>query len=100
MDKICTTFKFKDDKVASPETYLGARLQKKIINGKSCWTMSSVDYVNAAVTNAEEKLKKEGKPLPLKAVTPTNSTIAVKLDTPAELEPDGIQYFQQLIGIL
>ena len=35
MDGIRTAFKFKDDKVAPPETYLGARLQKKIINGKS-----------------------------------------------------------------
>ena len=81
MDKIRTTYKFKDDKVPLPEAYLVARLQKKIINGMSCWTMSSVDYVNAAVTNVEEKLKKEGKSLPLKAVTPMNSTIAVKLDT-------------------
>ena len=77
MDEIRTTFKFMDNKVAPPETYLGARLQKIYIKGKSCWTMSSVDYVNAAVTNAEEKLKKEGKSLPLKSVTPMNSTIAV-----------------------
>ena len=30
MDEIRTTFKFKDNKVAPPETYLGARLQKKL----------------------------------------------------------------------
>ena len=62
--------------------------------------MSSVDYVNAAVTNVEEHLKKEGKSLPLNSVTPMNSTIAVKLNILDELDPDGIQYFQELIGIL
>ena len=100
MDEIRTTFKFMDNKVAPPETYLGARLQKIYIKGKSCWTMSSVDYVNAAVTNIEENLKKERKSLPLKAVTPMNITIAVELDNSAELDPEGIQYFQELIGIL
>ena len=94
MDEIRTTFKFKEDKFAPPETYVSARLQEKVINGKSCWIMSSVDYVNAAVTNAEEKLKKEGKSLPLKAVTPMKITIEVKLNTSAELDSDGIQYFQ------
>ena len=59
-----------------------------------------MDDVNTFVTNVEEKLKKEGKSLPLKAVTPMNSKIAVELNKSAELDPDGIQYFQDFIGIL
>jgi hypothetical protein len=50
-------FKLKDDKVAPPETYLGAQLQYKSIGGVQCWTMSSDKYVRAAIQNDEDKLK-------------------------------------------
>ena len=40
--------------------YLGAQVMKKIINGISCWTMSSEQYVKAAIANVENKLDKEG----------------------------------------
>ena len=43
------TFKFKNDDIKKPETYLDAKLQEKTINGSKCRTMSSVDYINAAV---------------------------------------------------
>ena len=45
------TFKLKNDKIDAPEYYLGARLQLKPINGKTCWTIMSQDYVKAAVKN-------------------------------------------------
>ena len=41
--------KFKNDKIAEPDMYLGARLQKKKINGKDAWTITSVDYIKAAI---------------------------------------------------
>lgn len=100
MEEIKTTFKFKNDEVAPPVTYLGARLQYKEINGAKCWTMSSVDYVNAAVKNIEEKLAKDNKKLPLKAITPMNSNFVPELDDSEELGPEETQYFQELIGIL
>jgi hypothetical protein len=100
MDEVKSLFKFKNDSVAPPETYLGAKLQNKQINGTKCWTMSSVDYINAAVTNVEEKLAKTNKKLPLKALTPMNSTFVPELDNSEELGPDEVQYFQELIGIL
>ena len=62
--------------------------------------MYSVDYINVAVTNVEEGLANKERKLDLKATTPMNSTIAVKLDTSDELDEEGIQYFQELIGIL
>ena len=62
--------------------------------------MSSVDYINAAVTNIEGGLAKKGRKLNLKATTPVNITIAVELDASEELDEEGIQYFQELIGIL
>ena len=79
---------------------MGAKLQQKELNGRTCWTMSSVDYINAAVTNVEEGLAKKGRKLDLKETTPMNSTIVVELDTSDELDEKGIQYFQELIGIL
>ena len=100
MSQIQTTFKFKNDAVEPPSIYLGAKLQQKELNGRTCWTMSSVDYINAAVANVEAGLVKKGRKLDMKATTPMNSTIAVELDTSNELDEEGIQYFQELIGIL
>ena len=41
--------KFKNDKIAEPDMYLGARLHKKQINGNHAWTITSVDYIKAAI---------------------------------------------------
>ena len=60
-DCLMKDLKFKHGMVAPPEMYLGARMAHKNINGHDCWSMSSVDYINAAVKNVEEKLAREGK---------------------------------------
>ena len=49
MKEVEWRFKFNNDKVEEPSSYLGARLQKKVINGWDCWTVTSLDYVKAAV---------------------------------------------------
>jgi len=100
MDDIGNQFKFKGNKTVPPETYLGARLEKKPLNGNNCWTMSSVDYVKAAVAEVVNKLAKENKQLVLKAVTPMTSDYAPELDGSPELNADDTQYYQELIGIL
>ena len=41
MSGIQATFKLKGDKVEVPTNYLSAQVANKIINGISCWTMSS-----------------------------------------------------------
>ena len=43
------TCKYKNGKIDSSEMYLGERLKTKIINGNMCWTITSYDYVIAAV---------------------------------------------------
>ena len=90
MSQIQTTFKFKNDAVEPPSIYLGAKLQQKELNGRTCRTMSSVYYINTAVTNVEEGLAKKGRKMDLKATTPMNSKIAVELDTSDELNEEGI----------
>ena len=58
------TFKLKDDRIEKPETYLGAQLKQKVIGGRLIWTMSCEQYVKAAITNVEKKLKPSGQRLP------------------------------------
>jgi hypothetical protein len=95
------TFKFKNDKIEPPEFYLGAKLQKKEINGYHCWTITSQDYVKAAVQNVEEVIKQNGRRLPTSHIdTPMNITYAPELDITEELNEDDTTYFQELIGVL
>ena len=92
-------FKFKNDQIDPPTNYLGARLEKKSINGFDCWTVSSVDYVNAAIKTIEEKLTSNQR-LPSKVVTPMTANYTPEMDGTDELNEDDTTYFQELIGIL
>jgi hypothetical protein len=94
------TFKLKEDKIEIPTNYLGAQISQKVIDGIPCWTMSSEQYIKAAIANVETKLDKEGQRLPSKCLSPMKSGYQPKIDTSTELKLDGIQYFQGLIGIL
>ena len=94
------TFKLKGNKVEVPTNYLSAQVTKKIINGILCRTMSSEQYVKAVIANVENKLDKKGLPLPSRCLTPMKAGYWPEIDTSVELKADGIQYFQELIGIL
>ena len=100
MNEIQASLKFKKNKVEEPEFYLGARLEKKRLNGRDIWTMSSTDYVKAAIANVEEQLKKRGKKLPTKAPTPMTTNYYPEMDTSPELDPHGVTTYQELIGML
>ena len=49
LEEIRGTSEFKNDKIEAPDFNLGAKLQKKPLNGIECWTITSQDYVKAAV---------------------------------------------------
>ena len=100
MNEIQASLKFKKDKIEEPEFYLGAKLEKKRLNSRDVWTMSSTDYVKAAIDNVEEQLKKKGKKLATKAPTPMTTNYYPEMDTSPELDSSGITTFQELIGIL
>ena len=100
MKDIEKAFKFKKNLIESPEIYLGARLEKKNLNGKQAWTMSSKDYIKAAISNVETQLKRRNMKLPSQAITPMTSDFVPEMDTSEELEPNDITFFQELIGIL
>ena len=100
MEEIQMAFKFKNDLVQSPEFYLGAKLQKKILNDYTVWTMTSRDYIKLAIENLEKQLKKRNMKLPSRATTPMASEYTPELDTSEELGPDDVTFFQELVGIL
>jgi hypothetical protein len=100
MEGIQGTFKLKDDRIEEPKTYLGAQVARKSIGGVDCWTMTSENYIKAAIANVEEKLDKMGERLPTKCSTPLQSGYRPELDSTAELKIDGIRYYQELVGVL
>ena len=101
MEGIRARFTLKDNKVEEPIKYLGAQLSKmKDEFGNEFCTMSSSKYCKAAITNVEERLALAGKRLPTKCKTPMVTNYVPEMDVTAELEADGIQYFQELIGVL
>jgi len=64
MNHIGNDFKFKNDKVEPPSTYLGAKLKIRNLNGKPCWTISSYDYIQSAIKNVQQHLSKSNRKLP------------------------------------
>ena len=86
--------------INEPDIYLGARLKKKMINGKACWTMSSNDYIDAAIANLEQLLGKTNRTLPKKCKSPMSTQYIPELDNTPELNANDVQLYQELIGIL
>ena len=67
--EIASDFKLKKDKVSAPDFYLGASIQRKNLNGRCLWTMSSRDYVKAALETVEKQLQNKNQKLPTKVAT-------------------------------
>ena len=97
--KIQERFKFKKDKIAPPDFYLGGKVQLKGLNGINIWTITSTDYVKAAVENLEKQLGKKGLKLP-SAVQPMATGFVPELDDSPELDAGDHTTVQELIGIL
>jgi hypothetical protein len=101
IDGIQAVFKLKGDKAAAPDMYLGVTLEKKPNSkGVDCWTMSPEKYVKAAIENVEKKL---GGELPFskgQCPTPMRTDYHPAEDTSAELDAEGLGYYQELIGVL
>ena len=95
------TFKLKNDKIEPPKFYLGAKLQQNPINGLTCWTITSQDYVKAAIRKVEEAIKTKGRRLQTTNVeTPMNNYYTPELDVTEELGHDDVTFYQELIGVL
>jgi Reverse transcriptase (RNA-dependent DNA polymerase) len=95
-----STFTLKDNKIEVPEMYLGALLGQMDVDGVQCWTTSAEKYVSESVKTVEQALAKKGLRLPSKCYTPLPTDYRPELETSPELKADGVQYYQELIGIL
>ena len=94
-------FKLKGDKIEEPSLYLGANITKMVNEeGKECWAMGADDYCASAVQNVEKVLANKGLRLPSRCITPTVHGYRPELDATAELKADGIQWYQEMIGML
>ena len=100
LNSVQDTFKFKDDKIDKPDVYLGAQLDKMSVDGFEGWTMSSEKYVKSAIENIEQTLAETNQRLPTKCRTPLSSGYRPELYTSPKLKKEGLQRYQQLIGIL
>ena len=93
-------FKLKGDKIEPPDMYLGTQLGTMQVKGNEGWFMSSEKYVKSAIQNIEESLQKMGQRLPSKCKMPLAYGYRPELDVTPELKADGLQRYQELIGIL
>ena len=100
MKGIQGTFKLKGDKIEVLTHYLGTQVSQKVMDSHDCWTMTSEQQIKAVIVNIEAKLDKEEQRLPSRCLMPMKAGYHSEIDTSAELKTDGIQYFQELIGIL
>ena len=80
---------------------MGAQLkEKKLPNGEKCWGLSSDKYVNAAISNVENSVKKKGRKVPNKLKHPMTSDFVPELDISLELSKEDAIFYQELLGIL
>ena len=101
MDGIKARFTLKDYKVEEPTDYMGAQMSKmKDEFGNNFWTMSSSKYCKSAIKNVEERLALIEKQLPTKCKMTMVTKYEPDINITADLKANGIQYFQELIGVL
>ena len=94
------TVKYKNGKIAPPEMYLGARMKRKMINGNMCWNITSYDYVIADVQTIKDAITQNPWKMPKTSDTPMTKSFVPELDGTEKLGPDGIQFYQETIGML
>ena len=100
-DELGSRFTIKPKSIGPPTQYLGNKTTEVTLeNGKKCWSFSSSQYVQNAVSNVETFLKERDTKLPSKTKSPWSSNYRPEIDTTPELDPTEAAYYQSLIGIL
>ena len=94
-------FKLKEKSIGPPTQYLGNKVsQVTLDNGTTCWSISSSQYIQAAVKNVEDHLDKKGEKLPPRAKSPWSTGYRPETNISPELSSSDAAYFQSLIGVL
>ncbi len=100
-EEIGRYFQLKPESIGPPKIYLGGHLrQVKIDGGTLAWAFSSTHYVQTAVKNVEEYLKKRGKSLTPRANDVIPKGYRPEIDVTPELDSGEASYYASLIGIL
>ena len=71
-----------------------------MINGNMCWTITIYDYVIATVQTIKDEITQKPRKMPKTEDTPTTKSCVPELDGTEKLGPDGIQFYQEMIGML
>jgi hypothetical protein len=90
-------FRFRNDKIAEPDTYLGAWIKKQTLNAQSMWTISSDEYVKAALVNMEGTQWRLSK---RKIKTPLSPGYHPETDETDELGANNVTLYQELVEIV
>ena len=94
-------FNLKESSIGPPTQYLGGKLcEIELENGQKFWAFGSKQYVEAAVKNVTEYLKKKEEGLVAKEVTPMTSVYRPEINITPELGEEDAAYFHSLIGVL
>ena len=100
IDGISAQFHLKKDSLGPPKQYLGTTIKIHTDGeGSESWTMSSNEYMKAAVAEVVEDLDKQGLKLKGKAYRPYDSNYKPELDVTEELDDNGVAKFQAYIGM-
>ena len=101
LDEFSQRFKLKEKSIGPPTQYLGNKVsQVTLDNGTSCWSISSSQYIQAAVENVEKHLAKKGEKLPPNSKSPWATGYRPEVVISPELSSSDAAYFQSLIGVL
>ena len=79
---------------------MGAKIQRKSLNGNKCWTITSVEYVKAAIDTVKTSLKDTTWKIQKGAKTPMAQSFVPELDDSPELSSRDITLYQEMIGML
>jgi Reverse transcriptase (RNA-dependent DNA polymerase) len=95
------TYRLKDDSVGPPSRYLGANIERVVLDdGSICWSMSVDSYIKSALENIEKQLDKEGSSkLRFRAPRPYHQNYKPEVDATPLLNDAGVTHYQGLIGV-
>ena len=94
-------FTMKPESIGPPDIYLGGKVTKNsMMNGVECYTYSASQYIQNAVKNVEDHLRKKGMALMTRAKSPLSNNYRPELDLSPELGVEEASYYHSLIGML
>ena len=91
----------KPNLITVPDIYLDAKISKaRLPNGTEAWAISSSKYVQEAIKNVKAWLEKRDRKLSSPCYTPLPTSYRPELGISPELDANGANNFQSVIGVL